>query len=229
MKKLLAELGDKFQQAIILSLFIIFITGMIGTIANADKFDDGIETGSGKTESLSLASSDDNLIKEKPTPYWMLNSNGYSQRYVNLTGEDRVTRMKQLLDAYGIDSEEYYPSIKAIARIHNVYPEALICIAYADSSLGKHLKTAHNYGNVWNNDRWDKVAFANFEKWFNAIGKTLNNKYLSYIYTIDYLSRYHNKDGKVYATSPENQFINMRNCLSMIHNKEIPENWNFRF
>lgn len=61
--------------------------------------------------------------------------------------------MMQLLDNYGWDSNELYPAIKTIARIHKVYPEVIICIAYADSSLGKHLKTKNNVGNVGNNDR----------------------------------------------------------------------------
>jgi len=56
--------------------------------------------------------------------------------------------MKELLTKYGFDAEEVYPVIRTIGRIYNVYPEALICIAYADSSLGKYLKTEHNYGNV---------------------------------------------------------------------------------
>lgn len=169
---------------------------------------------------------DDNLTNNKPTPRWRLNSNWYSQRYVELTGEDRVQRMHQLLSAYWHDNYQVW---ETVARIYRVYPEALICIAYADSSLGRFLKTENNLGNVWNNDKWDRVAYSTIEAGINAIGKALNNKNLSYIYTIDYLSRYANKTGMVYATSTENQFINMANCLGMIYNKRIDDKWNFRW
>ncbi len=43
---------------------------------------------------------DDNLTNKKPTEWWRLNANGYSQRYVYLTGTDRVERMRQLLAHY---------------------------------------------------------------------------------------------------------------------------------
>lgn len=171
---------------------------------------------------------DDNLIDNKPTPRWRLNSNGYSQRYVELSWNTRDDRAIDLLNAYWFTGVDVWLSIKKIAWDWGVYPEAIICIAYADSSLGRFLKTKHNYGNVWNNDRGDTVEYDSIEQGFNAIGKVLNNKYLSYIYTIDYLSRYGNATGMVYATSPENQFINMANCLSMIHNKKIPDDWKFR-
>lgn len=171
---------------------------------------------------------DENLTANKPTTRWRLNSNGYSQRYVELSWNTRDDRAIELLQVYGFDWPQVWLSIKKIAWDWGVYPEAIICIAYADSSLGKFLKTKHNYGNVWNNDRGDTVEYDSIEQGFNAIGKVLNNKYLSYIYTIDYLSRYGNKTGMVYATSPENQFINMANCLGMIHNKGIPDDWKFR-
>ena len=170
---------------------------------------------------------DTNLISNKPAPYRRLNSNGYSQKYIELSWATRDERAISLLEAYWFDTETRQ-SIKTIARIRKVQPEIIICISYADSSLGKHLKTQHNYWNVNNNDRGNKQSYDNLEQGFNAIGKALNNKYLSYIYTLDYLSRYHNKDWKVYATSTDNHFVNSANCLSMIHNTLIPDDWNFR-
>jgi len=171
---------------------------------------------------------DENLTNKKPTDRWRLNSNWYSQKYVYLTWNTRDDRSIQLLNAYWFDWVDVWSSIKTIARIWRVQPEIIVCISYADSSLGKHLKTANNRGNVGNNDRGDTQSYETLEQWFNAIGKVLNNKYLSYIYTIDYLSRYKNTTGTVYATSNENHFINTYNCLSMIHDKKLPENWNFR-
>ena len=200
-------LKENIQQiargSIMLTLWIITTIGIAGTIATL-------------MHPAPTGTQSENLITKKPTTWWRLNSNWQSQRYVPLTG-DRITRMKWLLKAYDLDPEELRPAIRTIARIHRIYPEAIICIAYADSSIGRYSKTKNNPGNVWNNDRGNKVNYDNIEQGFNAIARTLNNQYLSYIYSIDYLSRYGNVTGKVYATSPENQFVNLSNCLGMLN------------
>lgn len=172
---------------------------------------------------------DDNLTNVKPTERWRLNSNWYSQRYVELYGDTNQERIISLLNQYGFSWEDTRYTIRTISRIYRVYPETIVCIAYADSSLGRFLKTEHNYGNVGNNDRWDTVSYSNVEQGFNAIAKTLNNQYLWGYNTIDKLSRRGNETGMVYATSPENWHINVTNCLGMIHNKYTPDNWNYRW
>ena len=48
--------------------------------------------------------------------------------------------------------------------IYLIKPEMFVCIMYADSSLGRFLKTKHNYGNVGNNDRGDTKTFETFEQ-----------------------------------------------------------------
>lgn len=172
---------------------------------------------------------DDNLTDTKQVPYRRLNSNWYSQRYVELYGDTKQERIISLFNAYWFDGEDMWYTIRTISRIYRVYPETIVCIAYADSSLGRFLKTQHNYGNVGNNDRGDTVSYSNVEQGFNAIAKTLNNQYLWGYNTIDQLSRRGNVDGMVYATSPENWHINVTNCLGMIHNKYVPDNFNYRW
>jgi len=120
-------------------------------------------------------STDPNLINFKPTPRRRLNENGLSQRYIPLESEWREDRMKELLSHY--DNAPDYTTRQVVARIYRVYPEALICIAYADSSLGNFLKTKNNFGNVGNNDRWDSVSHSTPETWNKAIGKVLNKQY----------------------------------------------------
>lgn len=171
-----------------------------------------------------------NLTNSKPTDRWRLNSNGFSQRYVHLQWSTKDERVIELLKAYDFSGEEEWTIIKKIAREHHIQPELFVCIMYADSSLGKFLKTTHNYGNVGNNDRGDRVHFESFEQWVNAIGKyALNGKYLKHKYTVDYLSPALWKPGPYYATSPENRHINVTNCLGMIHNKHISDNRKFRW
>ena len=59
--------------------------------------------------------------------------------------------MRELLSHY--DKAPPYEVRQTIARIYKVYPEILIAIAYADSSLGNYLKTPNNFGNVNNTDQ----------------------------------------------------------------------------
>lgn len=172
---------------------------------------------------------DDNLTDVKQETRWRLNSNGYSQRHLDLTGTTRQERIVSLLNQYGFDWEDTWYVLRTIGRIYRVYPETIVCIAYADSSLGRFLKTEHNYGNVGNNDRWDTVSYSNMEQGFNAIAKTLNNQYLWGYNHINELSRYGNPDWMVYATSPENWHINVTNCLGMIYDKWVQDDWYFRF
>ena len=206
---------------IIIFLWIILFYGSINTPnAYADRNQNTIEA---EGEVL-----DDNITAERPTNWWRLNSNGYSQRYIHLTWNNKDDRVTQLLQTYGFEWEEWN-GIKTIARIHRIQPEMFVCIMYADSSIWRFLKTKHNYGNVWNNDRGDTKAFETFEQWVDAIWRyALNWTYLKDKYTLDYLTPAFWKSWPYYATSPENRHINVTNCLWMIHNKRIDDNWSFR-
>lgn len=110
-----------------------------------------------------------------------------------------------------------------------VYKTTVLCIAWADSSLWRALKTKHNYWNVGNNDRWDRVEFSSEKAGIEAIFATLNNKYLKNKNTIGSLSAWGWWVAPLYATSKENWNINVLNCLSSLYSKEIKEDFNFRF
>jgi hypothetical protein len=43
----------------------------------------------------------------------------------------------------------------------NIDRDMVICIGFAESSLGKFLSTNNNIGNVGNNDRGDRIAYNN--------------------------------------------------------------------
>lgn len=113
---------------------------------------------------------------------------------------------------------------------NGIKPEVLVCIAQADSSLGKHLKSANNIGNVGNNDRGNVVAYPTLESGIQAMGKVLNNQYLGHYNTIGQLSRGGgNKTGSIYASSPYNWNKNVKLCLRNIYNDQtIDESFNFR-
>jgi len=117
-----------------------------------------------------------------------------------------------------------------------------LCIAWADSSLGKALKSKNNVGNVNNNDRWDVKHYDTLEAWIEAIYWNLAKwKYMSWHEIIGTLSGEWRKRlwlpwcneekdyrKKCYATSLVTHSTNVTNCLSALHNKEIREDYNFR-
>ena len=104
----------------------------------------------------------------------------------------------------------------------------VICIGFAESTLGKFLATDNNIGNVGNNDRGDRIAYENPYNGARLIPFTLNNQYLGNYHTIKQLSRYGNSDGKIYASSPINWQSNVQKCLSKIKAYYVPEDFPFR-
>lgn len=110
----------------------------------------------------------------------------------------------------------------------NIDRDVVICIAFAESTLGRYLTTDNNIWNVWNDDRWNRVSFNSALAWARSISNTLNNFYLWNYHTIRQLSRYGNVDGKIYASSPINWQRNVTKCLSQIKWYYVPEDYPFR-
>lgn len=110
----------------------------------------------------------------------------------------------------------------------NIDRDMVICVAFAESTLGRYLSTNGNIGNVGNNDRWDRFAFGSALAGARAIAQTLNNQYLWDYHTINQLSRYGNPDGAIYASSPINWQTNVTKCLSQIKWYYVPEDFPFR-
>jgi murein DD-endopeptidase MepM/ murein hydrolase activator NlpD len=110
----------------------------------------------------------------------------------------------------------------------NIDRDMVICVAFAESTLGNYLSTSNNIGNVGNNDRGDRIAYASPYEGARLIALTLNNAYLGNYHTINQLSRYGNTDGKIYASSPINWQTNVLKCLSKIKGYTIPEDFPFR-
>jgi hypothetical protein len=111
---------------------------------------------------------------------------------------------------------------------YKIKKEVPLCIAWADSGLGKYLKTKNNFGNVWNNDRGDKVSYATAEAGIEAIYKVLNNKYLWHKQSIGSLSVWGGGSKPYYATSKENWNNNVINCLTVMYWTNVDENFMFR-
>ena len=145
-----------------------------------------------------------------------------------MTGDTLVEREDQFLARYGVGVYRQVAFRDDVVKDTNIDKDMVICIAFAESTLGKYLSTNANIGNVGNNDRGDRVPFYSAYAWARAIPVTLNNAYLWNYDTINQLSRYGNKDGQIYASSPINWQTNVLKCLSQIKWYYIPEDFPFR-
>jgi len=117
---------------------------------------------------------------------------------------------------------------REVGNRHKIKPEVLVCIAMADSTLGKHTRTKNNIGNVGNTATSSR-AFDSLESAIDAMGKVLNNKYLGSHTTIGQLSvGGGNKSGKIYASSPYNWNKNIKACLGDITKAPVDEDYLFR-
>ena len=145
-----------------------------------------------------------------------------------MTGESLLQRETQFLRRYGVGSYKSISFREDVVKGTNIDKDVVVCIAFAESTLGRYLSTSNNIGNVGNNDRWDRVKFNSAYVGGRAIAVTLNNAALGNYHTINQLSRYGNKDGKIYASSPINRQTNVLKCLSQIKGYYIPEDFPFR-
>ena len=109
-----------------------------------------------------------------------------------------------------------------------VKKELAVCIAWADSHLGRALKSTNNIWNVGNNDRWQVVHYKTIEAWIEAMYKVLTNKYLWHKRSVWSLSVWWGGSKPYYATSPENWNNNVLNCLNTILDPSITDERVFR-
>ena len=137
-------------------------------------------------------------------------------------------RAQRLLNGYGVGVYKELDFWNSVVEWTNIDRDVVICIWVAESTLWKYLTTSNNIWNVWNNDRWDRVAYDTPYAWARLIALTLNNQHLWHYHTINQLSRYGNPDWKIYASSPINWQTNVMKCLSKIKWYTVPEDFPFR-
>ena len=137
-------------------------------------------------------------------------------------------RAQRLLNWYGVWVYKNLNFWDSVVEWTNIDRDVVICIALAESTLWQYLTTSNNIWNVWNNDRWDRVAYDTPYYGARLIPLTLNNQHLWWYHTINQLSRYWNPDWKIYASSPINWQTNVMKCLSKIKWYTVPEDFPFR-
>ncbi len=137
-------------------------------------------------------------------------------------------RAQRLLNSYWVGVYKDLNFWNSVVEWTNIDRDVAICIWLAESTLGQYLTTSNNIWNVWNNDRWDRIAYDTPYAWARLIPLTLNNQHLWHYHTINQLSRYGNAEWKIYASSPINWQTNVMKCLSKIKWYTVPEDFPFR-
>jgi len=112
---------------------------------------------------------------------------------------------------------------------HKIKPEIPVCIAWADTRLGKAMATSYNFGNVGNNDRGNRVHFNSKYQGIEKIFETLNNSALGHKQTVGSLSFGGGGHAPIYASSPFNWNNNVLTCLrEMYDDPTINESYAIR-
>lgn len=57
-------------------------------------------------------------------------------------------------------------------------PSFMMCIGLAETTLGNHLKTAYNIGNIGNTDSGSTYTFSSPQEWLTWMTATFNNRFL---------------------------------------------------
>lgn len=158
---------------------------------------------------------------------WMVSWN--QQVIPTVVADTSHERFKEMCSAYWLDAS-------TIWKVENHYwikEWVILCITVAETSGGKRWAWGKNIWSVGSNDRWDRPTYALMEAWLEAIGKTLNNKYLWQIQTLGCLSNawscpeWDNHKHR-YATSNGNWQRNMVACLSQIYGSVDARVFNIR-
>lgn len=136
----------------------------------------------------------------------------------NIVADTSHERFKKLCEAYWLDAS----TIWQVENHYWIKEWVIACITVAETSGGHAWAGGKNIWSVGSNDRGQRPTYALMEAWLEAIGKTLNNKYLGSIQTLGCLSNagscpQWDNNWHRYATSNWNWQRNMVACLSTIY------------
>ena len=232
------ELSKRFKLAIVIISIILFVIMMIN-IAISWKSEEKEEI----QENLIVCP--DVLFNEYGTGCvehindrypWKLTASGDSQQMPDLIEKTSHDRFKELCYKYWLNPS----AIWEVENKYNLREWVILGIIIAETSWGKNwywVEWCWNYGNVWNNDRWDRYCFTSESEWLNKIWRTLSNQYLGSTQTLGCLSKawsctWRENKWHIYASSDWNWERTMLNVLNAIYQEELwsiePERFNVR-
>jgi len=171
---------------------------------------------------------EEKFISDLVEKTWTGTSRDSFQRKFVLHGENESERQKYLLKTYATPDFQSWDMWVDTALSARIDPSFLMCVGLAETTLGNHLKTPYNIGNVWNTDNGGTYQFTSPNEWVEWMTKTFNNKFLREYNHVDELSRWGNEDGTIYASSNANWHRNIIKCLSALKGRFVEDNYMFR-
>lgn len=163
-----------------------------------------------------------------------LTEDGSMQQLPTLLTDNSHSRFKELCEAYGLDASMIYHLEDKYGLVEGILPAILIAETSGWFNGNYVWSGCYNLGNVWNNDRWNRICFNTKQESIEQVAQTLNNKYLWWIQTLWCLSNGWSCLQKYdtwyrYATSNGNWERNVVNVLEDIYMTDIdPVTFNFR-
>lgn len=82
----------------------------------------------------------------------------YKKKF-NIIGSDETERQKYLLSHYATPDFKNWKMWVDTALDAKIDPSFMMCIGLAETTLGNHLKTAYNIGNIGNTDSGSTYSF----------------------------------------------------------------------
>lgn len=151
----------------------------------------------------------------------------YKLRF-SLRWNNEEERQKYLLATYATKDFNNWELWTDTALAAKIDPSFIMCIGLSETTLGNHLKTRYNIGNVGNTDDGSTVTFDSPKEGIAWMAKTFNNKYLGKYTKVSELSRWGNQKWPIYASSSSNWHDNTIRCLSALKWRFVEDDYNFR-
>ncbi len=151
----------------------------------------------------------------------------YKKKF-NILWVDETGRQKYLLSKYATPDFQNWKMWVDTALDAKIDPSFLICVGLAETTLGNHLKTAYNIGNIGNTDDGGTYDFISAKEWLEWMTRTLNNKFLGKYTKVSELSRWGNPDRSIYASSGGSWHGNVIRCLSALKWEFVEDGYQFR-
>jgi murein DD-endopeptidase MepM/ murein hydrolase activator NlpD len=145
-----------------------------------------------------------------------------------LDGFTEIERQKSLIAKYTAPSFRNWEMWVDESLNGSIDPTFTMCVGLAESGLWRNTKTLYNVWNIWNTDSGATRTFRSPREWVFAMIHTFNNRYLGKYTQIQQLSRYGNKEGTIYASSPDHWHNNIIKCMSTIKGYNVPDDYHFR-
>ncbi|MBP9779169.1 peptidoglycan DD-metalloendopeptidase family protein [Candidatus Gracilibacteria bacterium] len=151
----------------------------------------------------------------------------YNKKFI-IRGKTEKLRQQFLLSKYATPDFQSWDMWIDAGINAQVDPSFLMCVGLAETTLGNHLKTSYNIGNIGNTDSGSTYSFDSPMEGVEWMAKTLNNKFLKKYTKLSELSRWGNEDGSIYASSSGNWHNNMVRCISALKGRFIENDFEFR-